>query len=285
MRFLDGRPVLAKPDTLAYRARRFVGRNRAAVAAVALFATSLVGFGIMAGWQARTAAAERDAARTERDKAEQVVGVLVDLFETSNPNVRPDGDQMSVRQFLVDAEPRVLDGLQTQPAVRARLQQVFGLIYVARDQYAEARRALEQALDAQRRLLGPDHPEAIESLYQLGRLAQHVDDEGRARTLFEEVFERSRRVFGEDHEKTARAVAALASPKRLGRGSGSLNGRSRSAVACSGPITRSLRRTCQNSLTTTACAAKMAEPASSTRKPSPPSAPPTNAAIPRRSTS
>jgi serine/threonine protein kinase len=214
-RYLDGHPVHARPDTLAYRVRRFVGRNRASVAAAVTVVVALGGFGSVAVWQARRAAAERDVAQLERDKAEKVVGVLVDLFETSNPNVRGDGDRMSVRQFLAQAEPLVLDRLQSQPAVRARLRQVFGLIYVARDQYAEARTALQQALDEQRRLVGPDDPDAIESLYQLGMLAQHTGDDAGARALLEESLERSLRVFGEDHEKSARNLTALASPDRL----------------------------------------------------------------------
>ena len=210
-RFLDGQPVLAKPDTLAYRARRFVGRNRATVAAAALFVASLAGFGVVAGWQAERAAAQRDAARGERDKAEQVVGVLVDLFESSNPTLHPDGDKVSVRQFLLDAEPRVLERLQGQPAIRARLQQVFGLMFAARDQYREAEEALEQALDEQRRLLGPDHPDAIESLYQLGVLFEQKGNEVRARPLLAEALERCRRVYGEEHAKTARSLATLVS--------------------------------------------------------------------------
>jgi eukaryotic-like serine/threonine-protein kinase len=218
-RFLDGRPVLARPDRLAYRTSRFIGRNRAAVLGAALVAASLAGFGVVAGWQEHRAAAERDAARTERDKAEKVVGVLVDFFETSNPNLHPGGDDLSVRQFLVDAQPRVLERLQTQPVVAARMQQVFGLIHAARDQYAEAETALEQALAAERRLLGPDHPEAIDSLYHLGRLYEHKGQTERARALFAEALERSRRVFGEDHEVTARSLAALASPTRVDEGS------------------------------------------------------------------
>jgi eukaryotic-like serine/threonine-protein kinase len=217
-RFLDGRPVLAKQDTYSYRARRFIGRNRTAVAVTALFAASLAAFGVVAGWQARRAAAERDAARLDRDKAEQIVDVLVDLFETSNPNRRPDGDHMSVRQFLLEAEPRVLEQLQAQPAVRARLQQVLGLVYAARDQFAEARRALEQSLAEQRRLLGPDHPETIESLLQLGLLLDEMGEAEGARRLLEEALDRGRRVFGEEHEKTARALASLASEDHVDEG-------------------------------------------------------------------
>jgi eukaryotic-like serine/threonine-protein kinase len=208
-RFLDGLPVLAQPDTLGYRARKFIARHRGAVVAAALVGVSIAGFGVLAGWQAHRAALERDVARVERDKAEKVVGLLVDLFESSNPNVRPDGDKMSVREFLSRAERRVLDQLQGEPAVGARLRQVFGSIYAARDQYPEARRALEEALAEQRRLLGPDHPEALESLHDLGVLCHHMGDAGRGRQLLEESLERCGRVFGPDHEKTARALVAL----------------------------------------------------------------------------
>jgi serine/threonine-protein kinase len=213
-RFLDGRPVLARPDTLTYRTRRFVGRHRVAVAAATLLASSLVAFGVAAGWQARRASAARAAAELEREKAEKVVGLLVELFETTNPNVRPDGDKMSIREFLAHAGPRVLERLQSQPAVRARMRQVFGRIFAARFQLADATAALEQALAEQRRLLGPDHPDSIESLYQLAMVRQTAGDEKRARVLLEESLERCHRVLGENHGRTARTLAALASLER-----------------------------------------------------------------------
>jgi serine/threonine-protein kinase len=214
-RYLAGQPVLARPDTLAYRARRFVGRNRAAVLGAALAAVALAAFGVLAASQARRAAAERDHARVERDKAEKLVGLLVELFEASNPSAQPEGDRMSVREFLAQAQPRVLERLAAQPEVRARLQQVFGMIHAARDQYAEARAVLEEALAAQRRLLGADHPEAIESLYQLGVLLKHTGEAARAEELLREALERSLRAHGELHERTARCLAALAAPERL----------------------------------------------------------------------
>jgi serine/threonine-protein kinase len=217
-RYLDGHPVLARPATLTYRARRFVGRNRTAVLAAAVATLSLIGFGVVAALQARAAASERDHARLERDKAERVVGVLVDLFESDNPTLRPEADRQTVRELLAQAQPRVLDQLDGQPAVRTRMQQVFGMILAARGQYAEARAALEAALDEQRRLLGPDHPEAIETLYQLGRLVEQMGDGKRSKALLAETLERSRRVFGELHESTARALTAVASPDRLEEG-------------------------------------------------------------------
>src|SRR4029079_7948238 len=40
-RFLDGRPVQARPDTAAYRLRKFVGRHRGGVAVGAVLASLL----------------------------------------------------------------------------------------------------------------------------------------------------------------------------------------------------------------------------------------------------
>jgi eukaryotic-like serine/threonine-protein kinase len=221
-RYLEGRPVHARRDTLAYRARRFIGRNRVAVAAIAAFALSLVGFGIVALWQARRAAAERDAAQVERDKAEKVVGLLVELFETSNPTLRPEQDKLSIRQFLAQAEPHTIERLADEPVVRARMRQVFGLIHAARDEMPEAQAAMEQALKEQRALLGPDAPATIESLYHLGTMRARAGDEEGARAILQEVLERSLRVFGENDDRTARVLVALCSEHHLDEARGFL---------------------------------------------------------------
>jgi len=54
-RFLDGRPILARPSTLGYRAAKFVRRNRAAVAAAVAVAIVTIGGVASTLWQARIA--------------------------------------------------------------------------------------------------------------------------------------------------------------------------------------------------------------------------------------
>ena len=174
-RFLEGRAVLAQPDTVSYRARTFVRRNRLAVTAAAVFVSCITGFGVVAALQARALAEQSRIAGIERDKAEQVVRVLVELFETTNPAVRPDGNRMPIGQFLAGAEGRALAQLSGAPLVRARLQQVFGLIHAERGEFTPARTALEEALAAQRRLVGPDHPDALESLQALGQTMRELE--------------------------------------------------------------------------------------------------------------
>ena len=209
-RFLEGRAVLAQPDTVAYRVRTFVRRNRLAVTAAAVLVSCITTFGVVAALQARALAEQSRIAGLERDKAEQVVRVLVDLFETTNPSVRPDGDRMPIGQFLAGAEGRALAQLSGAPLVRAKLQQVFGLIHVERGEFTPARTALEEALAAQRRLVGPDHPDALESLHALGQTIRELGDHARARELLDESIARHRRIYGDDHDKTARAIVALA---------------------------------------------------------------------------
>ena len=100
----------------------------AAVASAAVLMASLPAFGGVSAWQARVLAEQRRAAQLERDNAEQVVRVLIDLFETTNPAVRPDGDRTPVGEFLAGAQARSLTLLSGVPAVRARLQHVFGRV-------------------------------------------------------------------------------------------------------------------------------------------------------------
>ena len=210
LRWLDGRPVLARPDSVRYRLSKFVRRNAVAVAAAAVVVVSLAAFGIESARQARVLAGERRLVQIERDTAEQVVRVLIDLFEATNPAVRPDGDRMPVGEFVTASQARTLERLRSTPAARARLQQVFGLIQQTRGRYAEARQALDAAIAEQRRLLGADHPETLESQQALAELAASLGETERARTLLEESLRRHTRVFGEGHERTARVLQALA---------------------------------------------------------------------------
>ncbi|MBP9664295.1 MAG: protein kinase [Pyrinomonadaceae bacterium] len=58
-RYQDGLPVTARPDTLVYRAGKFVRRNRYAAIAAALVLIAIIAGAIATLWQARVAHAER----------------------------------------------------------------------------------------------------------------------------------------------------------------------------------------------------------------------------------
>ena len=209
-RYLAGRPVIAQKDTLGYRVRTFVRRNRVGVVVATAFVLLLIGFSVVTAWQAQTVAHERDVAQTERDKAEQVVQVLVNLFQSSNPNLVPGGDTLRVGEFLEQGEARVLEELEDQPEIQARMKQVLGDVYTARSQYDRARTLLEEALAQQRTLKGPQDPTAAGMLHSLAYLTMQTGDLKTAETLFRESLALHRAIFGERHARVAQAMQDLA---------------------------------------------------------------------------
>jgi tetratricopeptide (TPR) repeat protein len=71
-RHLAGRPIAARPQTIRYRASRFVRRNRVAVAAAILVALALVGGAGIAVWQARS----REPARSGHEAFRRRAGAV-----------------------------------------------------------------------------------------------------------------------------------------------------------------------------------------------------------------
>ena len=84
-RFLDGRPVLAQPNGGLCAGTFIERRHRMGVAAAATLICCLTAFGVVATVQARALATQGRVAREERDKAERIVRLLVELFESTNP--------------------------------------------------------------------------------------------------------------------------------------------------------------------------------------------------------
>jgi eukaryotic-like serine/threonine-protein kinase len=70
-RHLESLPVLARQDALGYRAAKFVQRNKAATAAAALVALSLLGGIVATSWQAQKAKEQEAIAKTAKARAEQ----------------------------------------------------------------------------------------------------------------------------------------------------------------------------------------------------------------------
>ena len=209
VRYMEGRPVLARPDTVGYRIGTFAKRNPVTVALAATFVLSLCAFAVTTAWQARVLSEQRRAAQHERDTARQVVAVLVDLFQSTNPSVRPDGDRMPVGEFLSGAEARSLELLADAPDVRARLLQVFGRIHLARGASDAARASLEDAM-ALGRAAGVSGAEEVDVLVALGEAWQQGGDAARARSLIEEALRRVRASVGDGDPRTATVLHALA---------------------------------------------------------------------------
>lgn len=187
---LDGMPIAARKDTPAYHAVKFVRRHAAGVAtAVAVLAivAALVTF-----YTARLQD-ERDRARAEAAKAEQVAEFLGGVFRLSDPR-ESMGEEVSVRAALDRGAEQVESALSDQPAVQAELMDVLGRTYLELGDFEAAHELLERALDLRRRHLGPDDPDVAETLRHIGLLWHQQGAYERAEPLYQEavrILERS----------------------------------------------------------------------------------------------
>ena len=148
-RLLDGRPVLAQPDTRGYRLRRFVGRHRVGVAMAAAVATLVVTFAIVAALQARAVAIERDRARVEAARAERVAVLITDLFKLAEP-AAGRGSSIAARELLDRGSHRVAVELADDPKTQAALFNALARVYGNLGLHDAAIEVLERALGRQR---------------------------------------------------------------------------------------------------------------------------------------
>jgi len=173
-RHLAGFPVEARGASLGYRAASFVRRHRVGVAAAAAVALSLFGGLGAALWQAERAARERDEARIERARAEQVSGFVLGLFAAADPLSEERLDTLRARDLIDRGVDRVRSELADQPEVRARTLATLGDVYNSLGLYAEAQALLEEALEA----VPPSSDHLRERAAVLTHLAELADRRG-----------------------------------------------------------------------------------------------------------
>jgi serine/threonine-protein kinase len=120
-RYSTGQPVRARPESFAYRARKFVARNALAVVAVAAVLAALIIGATVALWQAREA-------RRQAASAAAVKDFLITLFE-ANSLEQEDGArrrQLTAGQLLEEGAVRVAGAFSDQPELKLELEDVVG---------------------------------------------------------------------------------------------------------------------------------------------------------------
>jgi serine/threonine-protein kinase len=201
-RHLGGLPVRARPDTVAYRAGKFLRRHRWAAATAAGIALLILFY----TWRL---AAERDRARLAAAKAEQVAATMIDLFEVADPG-ESRGATVTARELLDRGAERIREDLADQPEVRAEMLGVIGTVYRKLHLYHRSRPFLEEAL-AIRRQLGADATLVAASLNDLGELLYELGELELAEQRIDEALELRRRLLGDTAAQTLRSENDLAS--------------------------------------------------------------------------
>ncbi len=208
-RYLDGLPVIARRDTLSYRATKFVKRHWLPVGTGVSAAFLIVAFAITTYEQSLRIAAERDRvaqqrerAENERARAEVVSTFLVDLFKLTDPQENR-GNQVTARELLDSGAKRLRAGLQDQPNTKAALLSTVGAVYDSLGQYQVAEPILDESL----RLQTPsDDLSRVATLLELGRARMGAGDLSRAEAPLQEALRISQSQFGARSLQSGRAL-------------------------------------------------------------------------------
>jgi serine/threonine-protein kinase len=150
-RFLGREPIAARPDTLGYRAARFVSRHRVGVALVALAAAGVLGGALAALWQAREARRQRDSARAQLARAAASSEFQSFLLSAAAPS----GKKFVPADLLEQGEIVVERQFREDDPLRAELLAGIGMQYLTAQRWEKARPVLERADALARRSSDP----------------------------------------------------------------------------------------------------------------------------------
>ncbi|MBN1204663.1 MAG: serine/threonine protein kinase [Myxococcaceae bacterium] len=208
-RYLGGRPVLARDDTLGYRLGKFLQRHRLPVSLAAGTFLLVLGFAVLLALQVERTARERDQARLERDKAEKLVSFMRDIFEASDPAITRGGT-LTARQLLERGAARVEKELVDQPELQAGLMITIGNVYVNLGEYEKAQPLLDAAGELRRRQEGERGSGFAESVYARATLHAAQGHLEEAEAGLRQALAIFREQLGPEHVKVGEALSRLA---------------------------------------------------------------------------
>ena len=247
-RYLNDEQVEACPPSAGYRLRKFVRRNRGALATASVIVVALAAATAVSTWQAAVAQdalhqaeADRDRAKTAEGnaktnldrakKAEQraiteaaIARAVNDFLQEDllgqahrspqDPDVVWGNPNLTVREALDRAAGRIGERFRDQPLVEAAIRLAIGESYAKLNFHQVAVPHVEKAVALRRAILGTDHSDTLGSME---RLAGTYGMAGRSRDaviLLEDVLDKYERLYGSDHPTTIDALSRLANACR-----------------------------------------------------------------------
>jgi len=200
-RYLENRPVMARPASTGYRLKKYVRRHRVGVAVAFSAVALLVAFAI-------TQAVQLRRTTRERDRANRITDFMTGIFKVSDPS-ESRGNSITAREILDKASKDIGTGLATDPELQARMMHTMGNVYLGLGLDSRAQSLLERAMDTQRRMLGPEHPETLQSATSLGNCLRFLGHYPEAEKLNRETLATERRVLGPRHPATLSSMSSL----------------------------------------------------------------------------
>ena len=137
-RYLDGRPILARADSLAYVATKALRRHRVVSAVAGAFLLTLVGGGIALAFAYRNA-------EQQRVRVERAYQLFRDALESADPELGGGTSEMNVGEYLAVVEKQIRTEIASDPELVAEILQTLGIIRLGFDDSTGAAEAILRA--------------------------------------------------------------------------------------------------------------------------------------------
>ena len=174
--YLNGKPINARPDGFAYRANKFIRRNRATVAVAVFGLLGLLLTSALALWQANAKTAEAARTQVALQRSDAIRNFIESVFLNADPT-RARGENTTAGELLDAARSRVALDLGDQPDIAATMLNQIGNVYVSLGKDEQARATLQEAMAMNAR---SSQPSLSVDAFAGGRLAYYDYIDGQA---------------------------------------------------------------------------------------------------------
>ena len=209
-RYLADEPIMARPASTTYQLRKFARRHKALVIGTAAVFLVLVAGIIVSATEAVKARRAELTAKAVNDFLQNDLLAQASSNRQASLTTKPDPD-LKVRTVLDRAAAKIAGKFDRQPEVEASIRYTIGMAYHDLGLHAETYSQLERALTLQRRALGVESPDTLETLNVLGWTAMELGKYPEAEMLLNQSLASWRRVAGASNTGTLNAMNDLAS--------------------------------------------------------------------------
>lgn len=183
-RHLEGRPVLAHPDSVGYRARKFVQRHRFGTAAATSAVLAILVTAGVALWQARSA-------RLAAADTGQINAFLTDVLNLTSPYAT--GTEVSLSDALDEAVKMLDQRFAGRPDLAVDVHNAVAQSMYSRGRLNAAEQQAILARNGGARLFGADDRRTITAIAILANVRKEQGRDDEAKTLFADALQRVRR--------------------------------------------------------------------------------------------
>ena len=204
-RFLNGLPVIARPDTVRYRFTKLAKRRPWLMPVMVLLIMGVAAYVTTLTVYSKRLAREEQLAATSQQ-------FLIDLFRSPDPFAPADAERgraITVVEALGIGQKRIRHELSDQPELRASLLRAISEVYASLDDGQTAIELREEALELELGLYGNRSPQVVASMRALGGLYGGSGDMDKANLLLEEQLVTAADIFEQDSAEVGLAEIAV----------------------------------------------------------------------------